>query len=67
MNIYTFRELKLKCGEFIYLVNERGEGFSGVYEGEYDNANETFKFNNSSNGIIETIYIKNLQVLQRMY
>lgn len=66
MNPYTFRELELTDGEFIYLINERGEGFSGVYEGEYDNANETFKFYNSSNGITETIYIEMLQLLQRI-
>ncbi|MBT2620303.1 hypothetical protein [Chryseobacterium sp. ISL-6] len=66
MNPYTFRELELTYGEFIYLINEGGEGLSGVYEGEYDNTNETFKFNNSSNGISETIYIEKLQLLKRI-
>lgn len=67
MNLYIFIELELKYGELITLQHERGEGFSGVYKAEYDNTNETFKFENSSNGIIETIYIKNLQFLQRIF
>lgn len=66
MNPYTFTELQLTNGELIYLINEKGKGFSGIYEGEYDNTNETFKFSNSSNGITETIYIQKLQLLQRI-
>ncbi len=64
MNPFTFRELELKYGDSIFLIDEKGEGFSGMYEGEYDNSTETFKFNNSSKGITETIYIENLQHLE---
>ncbi|MBT2620366.1 hypothetical protein [Chryseobacterium sp. ISL-6] len=64
MNPFTFRELELKYGDFIFLIDEKGEGFSDMYEGEYDNSTETFKFNNSSKGITETIYIENLQHLE---
>lgn len=34
MTEYTFRELELKYGELIYIVNEKGEGISGLYEDE---------------------------------
>ena len=65
MSPITFRELKLKQGEMIYLVNEKGEGYSGLYENGYDNSNETFRFSNYSNGQTETIQIEKLQFLKR--
>jgi len=65
MSPYTFRELKLEYGEMIYLINEKGEGYSGTYENDYNNSTETFRFSNYSNGKIETIRIESLQFLKR--
>lgn len=65
MNIFLFNQLKLKRGEMIYLINEKGEGFSGTYESDYDNSSNTFIFSNHSNGKMETIHIEKLQFLKR--
>jgi predicted ribosome quality control (RQC) complex YloA/Tae2 family protein len=65
MSEYTFRELELKYGELIYIVNEKGEGISGLYEDEYNNSNETFRFSNYSNGKTETIEINKMHSIQR--
>lgn len=61
----VFNQLKLQEGELIIFTNEGGEGFHGSYENNYDESNETFKFTNSSNGQLETIYIEKLQDLRR--
>jgi len=66
MSEYTFRELELKYGELIYIVNEKGEGISGLYEDEYNNSNETFRFSNYSNGKTETIEINKMHSIQRI-
>ena len=58
MNEYTFRELELKYGELIYIVNEKGEGVTGLYEDEYNNSNETpiariyFVYSAEASGVI---------------
>lgn len=62
---HIFIKLNLSQGELIYLMNEKGEGFTGTYENEYNSSNETFRFSNYSNGQIETIYIDRLQDLRR--
>ena len=64
--MHMFIKLDLKFGELIYLVNEKGEGYTGIYENDYNSSNETFKFNNYSNGKIETIFIEKLQDLRRI-
>ena len=46
-------------------MNERGEGFNGTYENEYNSSNETFRFSNNSNGQTEIIYIDSLQELRK--
>lgn len=56
MSEYNFRELELKYGELIYIVNEKGEGISGLYEDEYNN----------SNGKTETIEINKMHSIQRI-
>jgi hypothetical protein len=66
MSIYAFRELKLKYGELIYIVNEKGEGISGLYEDEYNPSNETFRFSNYSNGQTQIIEINKLQFIKRI-
>ncbi len=65
MSAYQLRELNLKPGEMIYIVNEKGEGISGVYENNYCSSNETFKFSNHSNGKTEIINANNLQFIKR--
>ena len=62
---HVFLKLNLKQGELIYLMNKKGEGFTGVYENEYNSSNETFRFSNYSNGQTETVYIERLQDLRR--
>jgi hypothetical protein len=49
----------------IYIVNEKCEGISGVYENNYDSSNETFKLSNHSNGKTEIINANNLQFIKR--
>lgn len=63
--IHVFIKLNLKQGEYIYLMNEKGEGFSGTCENDYNSTNETFRFSNFSNGQIETVDIDRLQDLRR--
>jgi len=65
MNVHTFLSLELKYGDFIYIVTEKGEGFSGNYENDYNSSNETFKFSNFSNGKTEIIYVDKLQHLSK--
>lgn len=62
---HIFIKLNLKQGEYISLMNEKGEVYSGTYENDYNSSNETFRFSNHSNGQIETIYIESLQDLRR--
>lgn len=64
--IHVFIELDLKQGELIYLMTEKGEGFTGTYQNEYNSSKETFTFSNFSNGKEETIYIDRLQELRRL-
>ena len=65
MSLYVFNELKLKAGELIYIMNEKGEGISGIYENEFNSSNGTFRFSNHSNGQTEIIEIDKLQLLKR--
>ncbi|SDY11853.1 hypothetical protein SAMN05444411_1295 [Lutibacter oricola] len=65
MSLYVFNELKLKAGEMIYIMNEKGEGISAIYENEYNSSNGTFRFSNHSNGQTEMIEIDKLQLLKR--
>ena len=65
MSVVKFRSLGLSVGDLIHLINEKGEGFSGTYEGEYDPSKETIKFSNFSTGQIETIFLERLQDLRK--
>lgn len=65
MSEYFFRELELNYGELIYIINEKGEGITGLYQGEYNNSNETFMFSNYSNGQMETISINKMHSIER--
>ncbi len=61
-----FQKLNLKNGDVIYIQNEKGEGITGTYQNEYNSSNETFKFDNHSNGKIEFIRIESLQLIKRL-
>jgi hypothetical protein len=65
MTKYDFESLKLTIGDYIWLMNEGGEGFFGYYQGDYDLSKQTFKFQNHSNGQKEMIHIIKLQRLQK--
>lgn len=55
--------MDLKLGDFIWILNEKGEGFPGNYAGDFSQAAQTFQFNNHSNGQKQTIEIGKLQRL----
>ena len=63
MHINDFIKLNLKTGDNIWLMNEKGEGFPGTYNGNFDAAKQTFQFINYSNGQTQTIEISKLQRL----
>ena len=63
MNIATFLELKLKFGDNIYIVDEKGEGWVGVFQNGYDYRKNTFNFHNFSKGKAQTIEVSKLQRL----
>lgn len=63
MPINDFTRLGLKIGDFIWIMNERGEGFPGNYDGNFDSTKNTFQFRNHSNGQTQTIEINKLQRL----
>ena len=65
-SLYVFKQLQLKQGDYIYLMTEKGEGFYGSYENDYNNSNESFVFNNHSNGQTEVILIEKLQDLRKV-
>lgn len=64
MNINIFIQLNLKIGDYIWIMNEKGEGSHGNYNGNFDPLNQTFQFRNHSNGQTETIEISKLQSFQ---
>ena len=61
----NFEALELQRGDYIWLLNESGQGCWGIYLDEYDRSKQTFSFRNNSNGQIEIIEIYKLQRLQR--
>jgi len=65
MHISQFLDLELEPGDYIWIKNERGERFGGTYLGYYNSGDQTFKFQNGSNGQTETIEIQKLQFLDK--
>ena len=63
MNIEDFIKLELKSGDLIWIINEKGEGYPGSFEGSFDLSKQTFKFRNHSNGKLQIIEIYKLQLL----
>lgn len=63
MHINDFIKLDLKIGDYIWIMNEKGEGFQGNYNGNFDPSRQTFQFRNHSNGQTQTIEIIKLQRL----
>jgi hypothetical protein len=65
MTISQFDELKLQYGDFIWIQNEKGEGFPGSYRGNFDRSKGIFSFWNNSKGSVQIVEIAKLQRLQR--
>lgn len=63
MHINQFIKLDLKLGDYIWIMNEKGEGFPGNFDGSFDASKQTFKFRNHSNGKTQIIEIAKLQRL----
>jgi len=63
MNINIFLKLGLKLGDEIHIIDERGEGWTGIYHGLFIPLKETFNFHNYSNGKNSTIEVKKLQTI----
>ena len=63
MHINDFIKLDLKIGDYIWIMNENGEGFPDNFNGNFDPSKQTFQFRNHSNGQTETIKINMLQRL----
>lgn len=63
MHINDFIKLNLKVGAYIRIQDEKGEGFPGNYDGNFDTIKQTFQFRNHSNGKTQTIEINKLQRL----
>lgn len=63
MHLNDFIKLDLKIGDYIWIMNEKGEGFPGNYHGNFDPSKQTFQFRNHSNGQTQTIEIVKLQRL----
>lgn len=57
--IAKYQELKIKTGDYIYLVNSKGEGVDGNFEAEL--SNNTFSFFNNTTGRSEIVEITELQ------
>ena len=63
MHLNDFIKLKLKVGDYIWIMNEKGVGFNGNYDGNFEPSKQTFQFRNHSNGQSQTIEITKLQRL----
>ena len=55
MHINEIIKLDLKIGDYIRIVNEKGERFLGNYNGNVDSSKQTFQFRNHSNGKTQVI------------
>ena len=64
MHITDFIKLDLKHGDYIWIMNEKGEGFWGNFDGSFDSSKQTFRFRNHSNGQTQTVEIAKLQRLE---
>lgn len=65
MQLIEFEKLNLKYGDYIWIMNERGEGFYGYFEDHSNPGMTVFKFKNHSNGKLESIHISRLQRLEK--
>ena len=65
MHFVFFENLHLQYWDWIYILNERGEGLWGNYIGDYDRNARTFIFQNAGNGQKEIINISDVQNMRR--
>lgn len=63
MNLAVFLEFKLKFGDNIYIIDEKGEGWKGLYQNGYNPYKHTFTFHNFSKGKPQTVEVLKLQRL----
>ena len=65
ITLFDFEKLNLKYGDYIWLMNKKGEGYFGFFYNDFNLSKKTFKFRNHSNGKDEIILIESLQRLER--
>lgn len=61
MHLNDFLKLNLKLSDYIWIQNEKGNGFNGNYAGYFDLNEQTFRFRNHSTGATDLVEIKKLQ------
>ncbi|WP_340156176.1 hypothetical protein [uncultured Winogradskyella sp.] len=61
--LQKYKELKIKVGDYIYFVNEKGEGIDGNFEAEL--SNDSFRFFNNTTGRSEIVNISILQDIRK--
>ena len=57
--ITKYKELNIQVGDFIYFVNDKGEGIDGNFTAEL--SNDSFSFFNNTTGRSEIVIISKLQ------
>jgi hypothetical protein len=65
MDKYNFLKLEIIIDELIWIQDEKGEGFSGLFK-EHDSIIKEFSFLNYSNGKIEKREIEKMQRIERI-
>ncbi len=65
MHFSNFENLNLEDGDIIFFTNAAGEGFNGVYRGNYSRSQGSFNFLNYNGSQTEKVYLKDIQVLNR--
>jgi len=61
MFINDFLDFKLKLNDYIWIMDEKGEGFQGNYNDNFNPKERTFQFRNHSNGKTQVVQIDKLQ------
>ena len=61
--LQKYKELKIKVGDYIHLINEKGEGIDGNFEVEL--SNDSFSFFNNTTGRSEIVNISMLQDISK--
>lgn len=62
----NFESYNLFSGEVIFFTDRNGQGYQGVFKGNYTRTRAAFDFQNFNSGRTETIDIAYIQVLNRV-